>query len=182
MQRINHLSFSVLTCLLTCLLASCAGSQANDSSAQASSLKAASAFDTPPQATMSGVMQSKLVHSQALLDGLVVSDYTKIEGNALALKRISEGGEWIVNDSAAYFAMSSRFREICDQMAGHARAKQLDAASDDFAVLTHTCVACHTYLRAERAMKGMPGRISMLPLSVSPLSVLHQAAESLTVQ
>ena len=80
MQRINHLSFSVLTCLLTCLLASCAGSQANDSSAQASSLKAASAFDTPPQATMSGVMQSKLVHAQALLDGLVVSDYTKIEG------------------------------------------------------------------------------------------------------
>ena len=43
---------------------------------------------------MSGVMQSKLVHAQALLDGLVVSDYTKIEGNALALKRISEGGEY----------------------------------------------------------------------------------------
>ncbi len=106
-------------------------------------------------------MRSKLAHSQAILEGLAMGDMAQIETNALALKRISQGGEWLTQDSPAYFAFSSEFRKVCDDLYSHAQTKNLQAVASDYAHLTNSCVACHEYLRREREVKDIPGRISL---------------------
>lgn len=116
---------------------------------------------SPPRDTVPKVMQAKLAHAQAVLEGIALADYAQIETNALDLKRISQGGDWLVQESATYFAFSAEFRAICDDLANHARAQNLQAATADYANLANSCVACHSYLRSERQTRDMPGRISM---------------------
>ncbi|MCI0675845.1 MAG: hypothetical protein L0Y42_08740 [Phycisphaerales bacterium] len=115
----------------------------------------------PPRDTVPEVMQAKLANAQAVLEGLALADYAQIETNALALKRISQGGDWLVQDSATYFDFSSEFRDICNDLANHSRAQNMQALTSDYANLVNSCVACHDYLRKERQTKDMPGRISM---------------------
>jgi hypothetical protein len=116
----------------------------------------------PPRDTVSKVMQAKLAHSQAVLEGLALADYAQIESNALALKGISQGSEWLAHESTAYFEYSNEFRSICDDLANHARSRNLQAIAADYSKLTNSCVACHSYLRAERPFQQMPGRVSLL--------------------
>ena len=115
----------------------------------------------PPRDSVPAVMQAKLAHAQAILEGIALADYALIESNALAIKRISQGGDWLVQDSATYFDFSAEFRGICDDLVNHARAQNLQAMAADYANLTSSCVACHGYLRQERQTKDMPGRVSM---------------------
>jgi hypothetical protein len=118
-------------------------------------------YESPqPRNTISEVMQAKLAHAQAVLEGLALSDYTQVESNALALKRISQGAEWLAHESAAYFQYSDEFRGICDDLASHARGKNLPALSTDYSRLTNSCVACHAYLRSQRPSEQVPGRVS----------------------
>ena len=120
-------------------------------------------FETPPpRDSVPEVMQAKLAHSQAVLEGLVLADFAQVETNAMALQRISEGSDWLVHDSATYFEFSAEFRRVCDDMINHARARDVRAAARDYANLTNSCVACHEFLRAERQSKDMPGRMSLL--------------------
>lgn len=119
------------------------------------------AYETPPpRGTVSEVMRAKLSATQAILEGLTMGDLAQVEVNAVALKGISESGEWMTQDSPAYFAFSARFREVCDDMVAHARTRNLSALAGDYAHLTSSCVACHEYLRHEREVKDLPGRIS----------------------
>ena len=113
-----------------------------------------------PPTKVAEVMRAKLASSQAILEGLALGDAAQVEVNARALKNISESGEWMTQDSPAYFAFSARFREVCDEMTTHARAKDFKAMAGDYAHLTGSCIACHEYLRHERETKDMPGRIS----------------------
>lgn len=108
------------------------------------------------------IMHAKLDHAQEIVEGLTLGDFDQISRNAQALRGISQQSAWVVNDSAAYLAMSVRFREICDDIAYDAQSHQLDAAANDFTVLTHACVSCHSFLRRERETRDMPGRMSML--------------------
>jgi hypothetical protein len=119
-------------------------------------------FEAPsPRDTVPEVMQAKLAHAQAVLEGIVQANYVQIEGNAAALKRISQGGDWLVQESPAYFAFSSEFRNICDDLVNHARGQNLQAVAVDYVNLTNSCLACHSFLRRERQTKDIHGRISM---------------------
>ena len=118
----------------------------------------------PPRDTVSKVMHAKLAHAQAILEGMALGDYAITESNAMALKRISEGGDWLVQDSATYFEFSAEFRRACDDLINHTRAQKLAAMTEDYANLTSTCIACHEYLRSERQANDMSGKISMGPV------------------
>jgi hypothetical protein len=115
----------------------------------------------PPRDTNAKVMQAKLAHAQAILEGLALADCGQIEKNAAALKVISLGSDSLGQESAAYFDLSAKFRSVCDDLITHARAKNLQAAVADYSTLTHSCIACHTYLREQRQSKDLPGRVSM---------------------
>jgi hypothetical protein len=123
----------------------------------------------PPRDTLSKVMRAKLAHAQAILEGLALSDYAMIESNALAIKRISQGGDWLVQDSATYFDFSAEFRNTCDDLVNHARAQNMQAMVSDYANLANSCVACHDYLRMERQTKDMSGRMSLRHSSIIEL-------------
>jgi hypothetical protein len=122
----------------------------------------------PPRDTVSKVMHAKLAHAQAILEAMALADYAMAESNTRALKRISQGGDWLVQDSATYFDFSEEFRRVCDDLINHSRAQNLQAMADDYANLTNSCVACHDYLRIERQSKDMPGRVSMSSTPYSP--------------
>jgi hypothetical protein len=115
----------------------------------------------PPRDTVPKVMQAKLAHAQAILEGLALADYSQIEVNASTLKSISREAQWLAHDSVEYFELSADFREVCDNLVLHARARNMQATVDDYAALTNSCVACHDYLRRRRQTKDMPGRVSM---------------------
>jgi hypothetical protein len=115
----------------------------------------------PPRDSVSRVMQAKLAHAQALLEGIALGEFAQVENNALALKRISQGGEWLVHDSVAYFDFSTEFRAICDDLVNQARARNEGGAVAAYGQLANSCVACHTYLRREAPARQMPGRVSL---------------------
>ncbi len=115
----------------------------------------------PPRDTVPKVMQAKLAHAQAILEGLALADYSQIGGNASALKSISREAEWLAHESVEYFELSADFREVCDKLVLHSRAHNMQAMVDDYAILTNSCVACHDYLRMQRQTKDLPGRVSM---------------------
>ena len=117
----------------------------------------------PPRraTTVPAVMRAKLAHAQAILEGIALGDYAEVETNAMALKRISQGADWLAHESAAYFDFSAEFRDSCDDLVHHSQAKNVKALVQDYGTLTTTCVACHEYLRKERQTKDMPGRVSL---------------------
>jgi hypothetical protein len=118
-------------------------------------------YESPPwRDTISKVMQAKLAHTQAVLEGLTMADYSQVEVNAMALKGISREAEWLAHDSIEYFELSADFRNVCDNLALHARAGDMQATVVDYGMLTNSCVGCHDYLRLQRQNKDMPGRVS----------------------
>ena len=153
-------------CLVSVFSLSCAHdrAQATTSTNVTATERMDDQFETPPpRDTVPKVMQAKLAHAQAVLEGLALADFAQIESNAMALKRISQGGDWLVQDSATYFDFSTEFRGICDDLVNHAHSQNMQAISTDYANLVNSCVACHSYLRMERQTKDMPGRVSIRP-------------------
>jgi len=161
MPRLIHACFIAAT---AAMLISCTNRSRSAGATQTPNAKEQmdDQYEVPPRRdTVPKVMQAKLAHAQAVLEGIALADYAQIETNALDLKRISLGGDWLVQESASYFSFSAEFRNICDDLANHARVQNLEAATADYAKLANSCVACHSYLRSERQTKDMPGRISM---------------------
>jgi hypothetical protein len=119
------------------------------------------AFEQPlPRTTVPSVMQAKLAHAQALLEGITKADFPLVERNALALKEISQGADWLAHESPAYFALSAEFRTTCDDLVTQARDGNIRALAATYGSLANSCVSCHAWLRREREVKDMPGRVS----------------------
>ena len=158
----------VLIVAISGMLASCAHKRTQSASAgdaqPSSESMMTDQYEAPqPRDTVPKVMRAKLAHSQAVLEGIALADYAQIESNAMALKRISQGGDWLVHESATYLDFSTEFREICDDLVTHAHAQNLQAVATDYGHLANSCVACHAYLRMERQTRDIPGRVSMGP-------------------
>jgi hypothetical protein len=96
------------------------------------------------------LMQSKLKHSQKVLEGVAVGDFEEIATNADELIAISQQAEWYVSKSPRYEMRSNEFRRTAEQLVKDAKAKNLDAAALDYVELTMTCVKCHKYGRETR--------------------------------
>ena len=127
----------------------------------------------PPRNTVHEVMHAKLAHAQAILEAIALADFAQSEANARALKRISEGAEWLVQDTLTYFEYSAKFRNVCDDLIKHSRTQDRRALAVDYASLTNTCFDCHDYLRMERQTKDIPGQISIRGPHDSWLESLH---------
>ncbi|HRP62170.1 MAG TPA: hypothetical protein PK400_02635 [Phycisphaerales bacterium] len=117
----------------------------------------------PPLMDMNDVMHAKLVHTQAIVEGLAIGDLRQVRLNAEQLQLVSMESTWMVHDTVAYVALSDDFRAIARALAEHAAANDLNAATTSYAALTNSCIACHTYLRQERLLRDAPGRLSWRP-------------------
>ena len=96
------------------------------------------------------MMQLKLSHAQSILDGLATEDFEKVEKNAQKLALVSQAAAWQVLQTPEYARQSAEFRRTADDLAKHAKEKNLDAAALDYVKLTLNCINCHKYVRGER--------------------------------
>jgi hypothetical protein len=103
------------------------------------------------------VMRAKLVSAHALLEGIALEDFEQIEANAIALHALSQDAGWRLHKTTAYELFSAQFREVLGTMMIHAREGNLDAVTLDYAEMTRTCVACHSYIRAEGLAPDISG-------------------------
>lgn len=110
------------------------------------SLIAAPSFsqqDKPVEA----VMKVKLRHAQDVLQGLATEDFDNIRTNATRLSTLSKAAAWQVDKGPEYAKLSEDFRRAVDDMAAHAKQKNLDACTLDYVQMTMVCVRCHKHVR-----------------------------------
>lgn len=110
-------------------------------------LVAMSAFSRPRPSEIRTVMKAKLGHAQAVLEGLAMEDFPKIQRNAEALAALSQAAGWSVHDTPEYVKFSQDFRATVQSMANNAKAKKLEATTLDYLEMTMTCIKCHSYVR-----------------------------------
>jgi hypothetical protein len=103
--------------------------------------------------SVSELMQSKLRHSQKVLEGIAVNDCDKIAANAEELIEISKATQWRVIKTPRYELYSNDFQRAAEALVKNAKDKNLDAATLSYVDLTLTCVKCHKHVREVRMVR-----------------------------
>ena len=93
------------------------------------------------------LMRKKLDHAQSVLEGIALSDFDMIAGNAAKLSALSSEGAWRAYDTPEYVEQSTVFRRNVEKLRKAAREGNLDAATLAYTKMTFSCVECHKYLR-----------------------------------
>lgn len=93
------------------------------------------------------LMQAKLEHSQALLNGLATEDFEELARHSSALTVLSLETDWNVLQTAEYRRLSEDFRRSTKQLTDAAKDESLDGATLAYVGLTVKCVECHKYVR-----------------------------------
>src|SRR5687768_6105342 len=91
-------------------------------------------------------MRLKLSHSQKLLEGIALEDFSIIEKNAQNLSSLSRDEEWQVYTTPEYLRHSEEFRRAVDSVREAASKKNLDGAALGYVGVTLSCVNCHKYV------------------------------------
>lgn len=95
-------------------------------------------------------MRQKLVHSQAVLEGLAVEDYDQILTNSKKLIAMSQEGTWNVLGGSEYAEHSLNFRRNAEALVKAANLANLDSATLAYVRVTMSCVECHKYVRTRK--------------------------------
>jgi hypothetical protein len=111
------------------------------------------------------LMRKKLDHAQSVLEGIALSDFEMIAGNAAKLSALSSEGAWRAVDTPEYVEQSAIFRRNVEKLRKAAREGNIDAATLAYTKMTFICVECHKYLRDRKVTL------------VTPLSVQSMAAK-----
>ena len=97
----------------------------------------------------SDLMQKKLRHAQALLEGLAKEDFAKIKENANELTAISLDALYSKKHPPQYNQLSSEFRYATEKVAKMAEEKNLDGATLNYMRVVMSCVECHKLVRGQ---------------------------------
>lgn len=99
------------------------------------------------QPELKTIMKVKLINTQAVLEGLALEDFSRIERAATTLASLSKASAWKVAKTPEYIKFSKDFQEVADSLAANAKARKLEASTLDYVQLTMLCVKCHTHAR-----------------------------------
>lgn len=102
------------------------------------------------QTQLAQLMRNKLLFAQRLLEGIALSDFTRISQSAEELMQISKSAEWLVYRTPRYEMHSNEFRRAAETIVQKAQAKNIDGVALAYVDLTLSCVRCHTYVREVR--------------------------------
>jgi len=100
-----------------------------------------------PPAPDNTFMRLKVQNSQAVLNGIAVGDFARIEEAADYLVRLSKKTEFQKKDVPDYEHFNQEFRRSAEDLLKTARAKNLDGTTVAYIRLSMSCVACHKHLR-----------------------------------
>lgn len=96
------------------------------------------------------VMRDKLIHTQTILEAIMVSDYEALDRESAALARATELPAWSVLKSPEYLRQSAAFISAIHDLRDAAKVRDLDAAALNYMALTLTCLQCHKHLKGTR--------------------------------
>lgn len=113
-------------------------------------LAATHAGSAQPKGSLQDFMRVKLLHSQNVVEGLVLGDFDKIAKNAQELSLLSQAASWQVLQTPQYLEHSRKFRNASDALKEAAKKKNLDKATEAYNLVTLRCVECHKYVRDVR--------------------------------
>lgn len=92
-------------------------------------------------------MKLKLQNAQAVLEGLAVNDFKKIETGGEYLWMLSKKTEFQHRKTPEYKQYSDSFGRNAETLVKMASEKNLDGAARAYLQLTMNCVDCHKHLR-----------------------------------
>jgi hypothetical protein len=92
-------------------------------------------------------MQLKLQNAQAVLEGLALNDFKRIETSAEYLWMLSKKTEFQHRKTPEYKHYSDAFGRDAETLMKMASEKNLDGAARAYVQLTLNCVDCHKHLR-----------------------------------
>jgi hypothetical protein len=96
-------------------------------------------------------MRQKLGHSQRILEAILTSDYRLLEQESLALAKVTESPVWTsALRGPEYVRQSEAFLKALRELGDSARARDLDAAAQQYTAMTMTCFSCHRYMKDQR--------------------------------
>jgi hypothetical protein len=104
----------------------------------------------PEKGSRGEFMRQKLEFSKNVLEGLSLEQFSMIEKNARALKKLSEAAEWevpMIPNATDYVALTSDFQRNADDLATNAKQHNIDGSTLAYLKLTMNCVQCHKYVR-----------------------------------
>jgi hypothetical protein len=120
-----------------------------------------------PQDKTKAFMQAKLVGSQAVLEGLVTENFSRIHRGAENMKQMSEALQWPRAEDKVYDHFGDEFRRQCDKLMQLADEKNLEGAHFTYLSMTTTCISCHNYVRGkfrvERDAENPQGPVRLIP-------------------
>lgn len=96
------------------------------------------------------VMQRKLDHSKALLEGLATEDFKKVAKSAQSLSLLSLESSWNVMVTEEYLKQSNAFRRSLESIRDGANEKNVDRATLGYVDMTIRCIECHKYVRRHK--------------------------------
>jgi cytochrome c556 len=113
-------------------------------------LTTASGGQPVPKQTRREFMRQKLNISKDVLEGLALEQFTSIEKNGRALKRLSEAAEWkisLVPNDSDFALFTIAFQRNADELVKQAKEHDIDGAMLAYLKLTMNCVECHKFIR-----------------------------------
>ncbi len=123
------------------------------------------AEDRPPRVPLPKgheLMAAKLKESQAVLEGIALGDFPKVEKASVALARISQAAEFLnAGKSKEYELQINLFRRAAQTVTQKAKDKNIDGVVLGFQDMTLTCLKCHQHTRDNKPDARLPGLPSL---------------------
>jgi hypothetical protein len=103
---------------------------------------------------LSRVMRAKMGHAQAILAGVITSDWTALDRESRALALAVRDPAWGAALTAPeYLRQSDAFSRALEDLIEASAQRDLDAAANAQVELTATCLRCHVYMSRRRIAK-----------------------------
>lgn len=108
------------------------------------------------ETTVQILMREKLESAHAILDGLALEDFAKIEIHAERLKNISRATTWYRADTPDFQTHAKSFQNSAEFLVEQAHAKNLEGVAMGYIRITLDCMQCHNAVRAAAKGKKQP--------------------------
>lgn len=104
----------------------------------------------PRRAAHQAFMRSKLVYSQAVLEGMALEKYDVISRNAIRLREMTSSNLWYSARQPDYMLQTTNYQKSVDSLYMAAVDKNLDRVTDAYAAVARSCVDCHRVVRMDQ--------------------------------
>jgi hypothetical protein len=103
---------------------------------------------------LSKVMRAKLGHSQAILAGVITSNWASLDKESRALALSVRDPAWTAAlTEPEYLRHSDAFSRATQDLIEAAARRDLEAAANAHVALTLSCVQCHVYMTRRRVVR-----------------------------